>query len=292
MSTDKTMPHTLYSRDSPRTNPFDLNPVPGSAWDKDHLKWLGVGFTDELQAADMVPDGWVLRKSSKIYRSLTQYLDLPWLEIDSELFDRENSAVYDGLELLGKKRAFACDFLVDDSSSPWGQPSTSVEQTKRSPPIAESPQEHKTRRPRASDCLDPRPSVSDEEESSFTPPPFLLRPREALSSEGVHPATVLETTAVDMSLPSSPPLHDSRAPSTPPALPAHLLSSPNLPSQGSDPSYRPTSSPQTEPCRSDLSGSSQEDKAEQNVQAAALAFLYILQRAVKGAERKLEFRVR
>lgn len=28
-------------------NPFDLSSVPGSAWDKDRLKWLGVDVEDE-----------------------------------------------------------------------------------------------------------------------------------------------------------------------------------------------------------------------------------------------------
>ena len=93
-----------YARGS-MSNPFDVRSEPGSAWDKEQLNWLGVKFEEGHEAPNLIPRDRALKRSSKIYRNLTEEFGLSWSEVTSGPHGSRDYSLYDALEFLGRKRS-------------------------------------------------------------------------------------------------------------------------------------------------------------------------------------------
>ena len=125
------------------SNSFDVRSEPGSAWDKEQLNRLGVEFEEGHKALNLIPRDRALKRSSKIYRNLTEEFGLSWSEVTSGPHGSRDYSLYDALEFLGRKRSPA---LIWKSSSPSARTSSSKKQNTGSLPIMESPLEHKPKR--------------------------------------------------------------------------------------------------------------------------------------------------
>jgi hypothetical protein len=282
-----------YSRDASTSNPFDVTAASGSEWNKDHLDWLGVDLEDGHKPENLISGGWKLQQSSKICRTLTQFLDAPWSDIQANDYPGQGlGGIYDDLELLGRRNSSIHAPVPFDSSTPLrpiydaevdGSPlerttkrtrmsTTSPEkQSESSIRMSESPSVHQTKRPRA-----------EAEGGTMTSPD--VPPASSPPSADDEKATTPDVTTASSpaSSPSALPIMSR--------LPIGTASSPYLPSRISDRTYCASSeSPSAQP---DHSRSSQEDKHEPEVVRAASSLLYIIKRTVGQIDKGMQIDVR
>ena len=283
-----------YSRDASTSNPFDDTAASGSEWNKQHLDWLGVDLEYGHKPENLISGGWTLQQGSKISRTLTQFLDVPWSEIQNNDYPGQGlGGIYDDLELLGRRNSSVHAPVLFDSSTPLrpihdaefdGSPlerktkrtrvstSSPEKQSKGSIRTSESLSAHQTKRPRAE-------AESGNMTSSDVPP-----------ASSPPPADNGKATTPDVDTASSP----ASTPSTLPTLhhlPTGAISMSYLPSRSSDRTYCPSTSesPSAQP---DHSRSSQEDKHEPEVVRAAQSLLFIIKRTVGQIDKAMQIDVR
>jgi hypothetical protein len=283
-----------YSRDASTLNPFDVTAASGSEWNKGHLDWLGVDLEDRHQPENLISGGWKLRQSSKISRTLTQFLDVSWSEIQSDDYPGQGlGGFYDDLELLGRRNSSVHVPLLFDSSTPL-RPIDNVE-------FDGSPLERKTKRTRMSTSSPEKQPMGSIRNTESPSAHQIKRPRAEAASGNM--------TSSDLPPASSPPSADNGKATTPdvstvssPAstpsglptlshLPTETISTSYLPSRSSDRTYCPSTSesPSAQP---DHSGSSQEDKHEPEVVRAAQSFLFLVKRTVGQIDKGMQIDVR
>ena len=254
-----------------------------------------------------------VKQGSKISRTLTQFLDVPWSEIQNNDYPGQGlGGIYDDFELLGRRNSSVHAPVLFDSSTPLrpihdaefdGSPlerktkrtrvstSSPEKQSKGSIRTSESPSAHQTKRPRAE--AESGNMTSSDVPPASSPPPAdngKATTPDVGTASSLSPADNGKATTPDVDTASSP----ASTPSTLPTLhhlPTGAISMSYLPSRSSDRTYCPSTSesPSAQP---DHSRSSQEDKHGPEVVRAAQSLLFIIKRTVGQIDKAMQIDVR